>query len=105
MEIDKAKALALIGQGPKNALIFGSGHDLYSIKDYGREMHKSSRFVHSAGGYHYIASGMNVCPYYKAKYSASECEKLDVSNKNWKDNLDKLPLMYDLMHQVRENES
>ena len=36
MEIDKAKALALIGQGPKNALIFGSGHDLYSIKDYVR---------------------------------------------------------------------
>ncbi len=34
MEIDKAKALALIGQGPKNALIFGSGHDLYSLKDY-----------------------------------------------------------------------
>ena len=34
MDIDKAKALALIGQGPKNALIFGSGHDLYSLKDY-----------------------------------------------------------------------
>ena len=91
--------------------IFNKGYQVketkgvYSIKDYGREMHKSSRFVHSAGGYHYIASGMNVCPYYKAKYSASECEKLDVSNKNWKDNLDKLPLMYDLMHQVRENES
>jgi len=34
MDIDKAKALALIGQGTKNALIFGSGHDLYSLKDY-----------------------------------------------------------------------
>ena len=34
MEIDKAKALALIGQGPKNALIFGSGHDLFPIEAY-----------------------------------------------------------------------
>ena len=36
MKIDKAKALALISQGPKNALIFGSGHDLFSMKDYVR---------------------------------------------------------------------
>ena len=34
MDIDKAKALALIGQGPKNALIFGSGHDLFPIEAY-----------------------------------------------------------------------
>ena len=34
MKIDKAKALALLGQGPENALIFGSGHELYALKDY-----------------------------------------------------------------------
>lgn len=34
MKITKDKAKALISQGPKNALIFGSGHDLFSMKDY-----------------------------------------------------------------------
>ena len=46
---------------------FNRSYDLnqfwhYGMRAYSREMHLSNMYTHPESGFHYVASGMNICP-------------------------------------------
>ena len=60
----------------------------YGMRAFSSELYEQSRYTHPEGGFHYIASGMNICPLTEPVCDyTSDVEK-------WKDAIKQLPTPY-----------
>ena len=73
-------------------------YDKYGMLAFSREILLYSNFPHSDRGFHYVASGMNVCPYTSIENDANEVSKCMIQKHKWDtDFIEKLPTAYEFL--------
>lgn len=78
--------------------LIGTGnYDKYGLLAFTREMYKFSKFNHPDKGFHYIASGMNVCPYTEPDAPLSLVKEIERTNREWEEIIENLPTVYEFL--------
>ena len=73
-------------------------YDKYGMLAFSREILLHSKFLHLDRGFHYIASGMNVCPYTSIENDTNEMSKCKIQKREWDtDIIEKLPTAYEYL--------
>ena len=78
---------------------FNRGYNLdrlfhYGMRAYSSELYEQSRYVHMESGFHYVASGMNICPLTEPVCDwASDVDK-------WEEAVKQLPTPYSHLQQI-----
>lgn len=77
-------------------------YDRYGLTAFSRELYKTSSYSHLDAGFHYIASGMNVCAYDYPEVDKNLINEMVESNKQWESEVNKLPTPFELLKKIHE---
>lgn len=78
-------------------LIGVDNYDRYGLKAFSRELYKFSAFDKPDKGFHYIASGMNVCSYTDPDVSSALTTQVRKINKDWEEIVSNMPSVYEFL--------
>jgi len=78
-------------------LIGVDNYDRYGLKAFSRELYKFSAFDKPDKGFHYIASGMNVCSYTDPDVSSTLTTQVRKINKDWEEIVSNMPSVYEFL--------
>lgn len=81
-------------------LIGVDNYDRYGLKAFSRELYKFSAFDKLDKGFHYIASGMNVCAYTEPKVTSTNLSKMELVQSDWQKKIDNLPTVLQVLEDV-----
>ena len=73
--------------------------DTYGFVDWGKEIYMFHEYLHLRQGHHYIASGMDICPYTRdsSRSYATDIEKAMYKFAKWEEEIEKLPSLYEFL--------
>ena len=75
-------------------LITNHSIDIYGLRAFLLELYKKSSYDKTYAGFHYIASGMDVCAYTNPDASQEDIQKMETENIKWKEILENLPTVF-----------
>lgn len=78
-------------------------YDKYGLTAFSRELYKFSSYDKQDGGFHYIASGMNVCAYTFPEVAPQILSEMERVQGDWEEIVDKLPSVYEFLNKNIHN--
>ena len=71
--------------------------DIYGLKAFSLELYKKCSYDNPHTGFHYIASGMDVCAYTEPNSPQKDIQKMETENLKWKETVEKLPSVFEVL--------
>lgn len=71
--------------------------DIYGLRAFELELYKQSSYNNPESGFHYIASGMDVCAYTEPNSPQEDIQKMETENLKWKETVEKLPTVLEVL--------
>ena len=84
-------------------LITNHSIDIYGLRAFLLELYKKSSYDKTHAGFHYIASGMDVCAYTNPDASQEDIQKMETENIKWKEIVENLPTVFEVIKNIHNS--
>ena len=74
--------------------------DIYGLRAFELELYKKSSYDNTHSGFHYIASGMDVCAYTNPDASQEDIQNMETENIRWKETVERLPSVFEVIKNI-----